>query len=128
MVPHQPSPSRQSLQSLDALNVVLADVRDGLGPYLAIYLTTRQWDPSRIGLVMSVMGFASVAAQAPAGALIDRSIHKRGWIVAASILVALSSLAMVIYGAAPMSPARRRCCRPARTESPRAVRLSGVPR
>lgn len=29
-----PSPSRQSLQALDALNVVLADVRDGLGPDL----------------------------------------------------------------------------------------------
>ncbi len=91
----RPMPSQQSLQALDALNVVLADVRDGLGPYLAIYLTTKAWDPSKIGLAMSVMGIASVAAQTPAGGLIDRSRHKRGWMVAASILVALASIAMV---------------------------------
>ena len=43
-----PNPSRRSLWALDGLNVVLADVRDGLGPYLAIYLATKHWDPSRI--------------------------------------------------------------------------------
>ena len=32
------APSRQSLRGLDAANFFLADVRDGLGPYLAIYL------------------------------------------------------------------------------------------
>jgi MFS family permease len=90
-----PEPSGQSLHALDALNVVLADVRDGLGPYLAIYLTTKQWDPSKVGLAMSAMGIASVAAQTPAGALIDRSRHKRAWMVAASVMVALASLAMV---------------------------------
>ncbi|MBE7198962.1 MAG: MFS transporter, partial [Parafilimonas terrae] len=31
-------PSKQALRGLDALNFFLADVRDGLGPYLAIYL------------------------------------------------------------------------------------------
>jgi MFS family permease len=91
----KPQPSRQSLWSLDALNIFLADVRDGLGPYLAIYLTTKAWDPSKIGLAMSVMGVASVIAQTPAGALIDRSRHKRSWMVAASVLVALASVAMV---------------------------------
>ncbi len=43
--------------SLDALNFFLADVRDGLGPYLAIYLLTIQrWDAASIGLVMSIGG------------------------------------------------------------------------
>ena len=38
-------PQRRSLIALDALNVFLADVRDGLGPYLAIDLTAKQhWD------------------------------------------------------------------------------------
>ena len=37
------------------LNFFLADVRDGLGPYLAIYLLTEQkWDEASIGIVMSV--------------------------------------------------------------------------
>ena len=32
-------------RALDALNFFLADMRDGLGPYLAIYLLTEQkWD------------------------------------------------------------------------------------
>ena len=41
-------------RALDALNFFLADVRDGLGPYLAIYLLTEQkWDEASIGVVMS---------------------------------------------------------------------------
>jgi hypothetical protein len=35
---------------LDALNFFLADVRDGLGPYLAIYLlAVQKWDEASIG-------------------------------------------------------------------------------
>jgi MFS family permease len=90
-----PSPSPRSLRALDALNVVLADVRDGLGPYLAIYLATKHWDPSKIGLAMSAMGVATVLAQTPAGALIDRTRRKQGWMVAASLGVALGAVAMV---------------------------------
>ena len=91
----KPQPSRRSLRALDALNIVLADVRDGLGPYLAIYLATKHWDPSKIGMAMSAMGIASVVAQTPAGALIDRTRRKRGWMVAASAMIALASVAMV---------------------------------
>jgi MFS family permease len=87
-------PSRESLRALDALNLVLADVRDGLGPYLAIYLATKRWDPSRIGIAMSAMAVASVLAQTPAGALIDRTRRKRSWMIAASALIALGSVAM----------------------------------
>jgi hypothetical protein len=62
--------SRRSLVSLDALYVILADVRGGLGPFLAVYLASvHQWDPARIGVAMGVMGFAGLASQAPAGAL-----------------------------------------------------------
>ena len=57
--------SRESLRALDALNLVLADVRDGLGPYLAIYLATKHWDPSRIGMAMSAMGVAGGARPDP---------------------------------------------------------------
>jgi MFS family permease len=90
-----PHPSKQSLHALDALNIVLADVRDGLGPYLAIYLATKQWDPAKIGLAMSAMGIASVIAQTPAGGLIDRTRRKRSWMVAAAAMIAVASIAMV---------------------------------
>jgi MFS family permease len=87
--------SRRSLLALDALNVVLADVRDGLGPYLAIYLGMRHWAPSRIGLAMAVVGVATVAAQTPAGALVDSVRRKRGLVAIAAGLVAIGSVAMV---------------------------------
>ena len=80
---------------LDALNFFLADVRDGLGPYLAIYLLTEQkWDEASIGVVMSVAALAGIVAQTPAGALIDRSTAKRALMVAAAILVTLACLTL----------------------------------
>jgi MFS family permease len=80
---------------LDALNFFLADVRDGLGPYLAIYLLTEQkWDQASIGVVMSVAAIAGIIAQTPAGALIDRSTAKRALMVAAAIAVTLACLAL----------------------------------
>src|ERR1700689_5089637 len=82
-------------RTLDALNFFLADVRDGLGPYLAIYLLTEQkWDQASIGVVMSVAAVAGIIAQTPAGALIDRSNAKRGLMVAAAIVVPLACLAL----------------------------------
>ena len=80
---------------LDALNFFLADVRDGLGPYLAIYLLTVQhWDQASIGVAMSVGGVAGILAQTPAGALIDRTRAKRAVVIAAAIVVMLTSLAI----------------------------------
>lgn len=93
----QPSPSSISLRALDASNVFLADVRDGLGPYLAIYLSTRSWSPGTIGLAMSAMGIATVAAQTPAGAVIDATRHKRAAIIVAALAVALGALTMVVW-------------------------------
>src|SRR3954465_2533768 len=82
-------------RALDALNFFLADVRDGLGPYLAIYLLTEQkWDEARIGLVMSIAALAGIVAQTPAGALIDRSTAKRGLPIAAAGVVTLASLTL----------------------------------
>ncbi|HVX12154.1 MAG TPA: MFS transporter [Pirellulales bacterium] len=89
------SPSRRSLWALDALNFFLADVRDGLGPYLAIYLSLQKWQPGTIGIAMSAMGVATVIAQTPAGALIDATRHKRITVILAALAVALGSIAMV---------------------------------
>jgi MFS family permease len=82
------NPDAQSLRGLDALNFFLADVRDGVGPYLAIYLLTiQQWDPARIGVAMSAMGLATMLAQAPCGAVLDTVKQKRLLIVLAALLV-----------------------------------------
>jgi MFS family permease len=80
-------------RSLDALNFFLADVRQGLGPYLAIYLLTeRHWAEDEIGLVMSIAAVSGLIVQAPAGALIDMSHAKRAIIVAAALVVTGASI------------------------------------
>ena len=82
-------------RKLDALNFVLADVRDGLGPYFAVYLLTVQhWDQAAIGLVMSIGGIAGIVAQTPAGALVDSTTAKRAILIAAAAVVTLGSLAL----------------------------------
>ena len=80
---------------LDLVNFFLADVRDGLGPYLAVYLLTVQhWNEAAIGVVMSVGGVAGLLAQTPAGALVDGTRRKRLVVIAAAVLVTLGSLAL----------------------------------
>ena len=80
-------------RALDAGNFFLADVRDALGPYLAVYLLTeRQWDAASIGVVMSIATVAGIVAQTPAGAVVDATKAKRAVMVAAAVLVTTASL------------------------------------
>ena len=75
----------------------LADVRDGLGPYLAVYLLTEQkWDEARIGIVMSVATIAGILAQTPAGVLVDATRAKRLIMISAAVVVTASSLLLPI--------------------------------
>src|ERR1700754_4448573 len=79
--------------ALDATNFFLADVRDALGPYLAVYLLTeRAWDAASIGVVMSIATVAGILAQTPAGALVDATRAKRAVMVASAGLVTSASL------------------------------------
>lgn len=92
-----PTPSARSLRGLDALNFFLADVRDGLGPYLAIYLIAvrgpdQGWNEATTGLIMTIAGIAGLIAQTPAGALIDRTNHKRAIVIAGALAVTASCL------------------------------------
>lgn len=85
-------------RSLDLVNFLLADVRDGLGPYLSVYLLlAHHWDQASIGFVMAVGGIGAIVAQAPAGALVDRSTAKRALLVAAAVTVTAGSLAMPVF-------------------------------
>jgi MFS family permease len=88
----------KACRALDAANFFLADVRQGLGPYLAIYLLTEQkWDEARIGIVMSVATIAGIVAQTPAGALVDATRAKRLAMVAAALVVTVSSLLLPLF-------------------------------
>ena len=82
---------------LDWLNFLLADVRGGVSPFLAMFLmASEHWDAASIGIVLSIAGLATVAAQGPAGALVDSVRWKRALVMAAAIVVALSVVFMVL--------------------------------
>lgn len=93
--PRRAAPGR----TLDALNFFLADVRDGLGPYLAIYLLavrgpSHGWNEATVGLVLTIAGIVGLIAQTPAGSLIDKSRNKPRIVMAAALLVTLSSVSL----------------------------------
>nr|WP_235035214.1 MFS transporter [Roseomonas sp. 18066] len=74
-------------------------MRDGLGPYLAIYLVAVRgpeggWDEATTGLVITIAGLTGLLAQTPAGALIDGSRRKRAIVIAAALAVTISCLAI----------------------------------
>jgi MFS family permease len=87
--------SRGANRALDALNFFLADVRTGLGPYLAVYLlTVRNWNEAQIGIVMSIGAIAGIVAETPSGALVDASRAKRALVVLAAVAVTAGSLVL----------------------------------
>ena len=93
-----PADKRRAGHALDAANFFLADVRDGLGPYLAIYLLTEQhWDEARIGLVMSIATLAGIVAQTPAGALVDATRRKRLVMALAALIITVASLLLPAF-------------------------------
>jgi predicted MFS family arabinose efflux permease len=80
-----------SITALNAVNFFMADVRDGLGPYLGVFLQEKKWSPAEIGLVMTIGGIAGVVATTPFGALVDKMHSKRMLVVIAGIATVIAS-------------------------------------
>ena len=90
-----------SLIFLSLLCFALADVRDGLGPFLGVYLQEQNWTPDEIGFVMTAGGLAELFCITPLGALADHTRHKRRLIAASvCLIVAGCGLVFVQSGAA----------------------------
>ncbi|MES2793616.1 MAG: MFS transporter [Planctomycetota bacterium] len=105
--PKDPSATyRQSQRALDGAAFCLADVADGLGPFLVIYLTTqRHWTSGEAGLAMSLMLVGTVLSQTFVGAWIDQTRYKRLAVAMSAVFVAASCIFMyhlpnrvMIYG------------------------------
>ncbi|KQN10864.1 MFS transporter [Sphingomonas aurantiaca] len=93
--------SKVPTRTLDALNFFLADVRDGLGPYLAIYLIAvrgpaQGWNEATVGAILTIAGIVGLISQTPAGSLIDRGKNKPRIVMIAALLVTLSSISLPI--------------------------------
>lgn len=96
-------PSKKSLQGLDYLNLFLADVRDGVGPYLSVYLkASEHWNPAQIGVALSASAIATVIAQTPAGALVDRLNQRRTLIVLAALVVSVGCIGIALVPTFPV--------------------------
>ncbi|MFP5077612.1 MFS transporter [Rhizobium sp. YIM 134829] len=91
----------RSVRALSAVNFFLADVRDGLGPFLGIFLIGQGWSPATIGVVMTVGGIAGMLATTPLGALADASRAKRFMVAFCAALVIIASLAILFVPTVP---------------------------
>ena len=104
VVGDQPSPdisarSRQAGRALDVLNLLLSDVRYGLGAYLGVYLLTEHaWDQASIGAALSLGGLIGLISQTPLGLLIDAVQAKRA-LLAGAIVVATATCLVI-----PLAP------------------------
>lgn len=90
--------SARSLRGLDGINFLMADVRDGVGPYLSVYLKGSQhWQAGSIGMAMAASSIAAALCQIPAGLLVDGVRAKRALVAASGLLVACGCLVIVAF-------------------------------
>jgi predicted MFS family arabinose efflux permease len=92
----QPSP--RSLRGLDLINFLMADVRDGVGPYLSVFLKgSEHWQPGAIGMAMAASSIAAAVCQIPAGLLVDSLKVKRLLVALSGLMVAAGCLLIVLF-------------------------------
>src|SRR5215470_11700152 len=84
-------------RALDWLNLFVANIQTGFGPFIAVYLTTQGWTQTSIGLALSVGTITAMLSQVPAGALVD-AIGNKAVIVFFSILAfSVSALLLAVH-------------------------------
>ncbi len=89
-------PSRSSILGLDALTFLMADVRDGIGPYLSVFLKGGlHWQSGEIGIAMAASSITAAICQIPAGLLVDSVRAKRLLVVISGLMVGLGCLLVV---------------------------------
>jgi MFS family permease len=80
-----------SLVALGLLNFFLADARDGLGPFLDAYLSTKGWTALDLGMLATMGGVLGLLAGIPAGALADGSRRKRLLVIGPVLVMTATS-------------------------------------
>ncbi len=75
---------------LSWLNFFVADVRDGLGPFLGVFLIQNGFGEADIGLITSIASIAALTLGVPCGILVDKTRHKKQLIAAFIALIVLA--------------------------------------
>jgi MFS family permease len=96
-VPPDPGPAAalrgRAERVLDVLNILLSDVRYGLGAYLGVYLLTEHaWDEASIGFALSIGGLVGLLSQTPIGLMVDAVRAKRALLAGAVLVVTATCL------------------------------------
>lgn len=88
---------KYSLVFLSLLCFSVADVRDGLGPFIGIYLQGKNFEPDEIGFIMSLNDLAGILFASTLGILIDKTRYKRLMFIILVAIISLSSFIVLFY-------------------------------
>ena len=86
-------------RSLDGLNLFIANIQTGFGPFISVYLTTQGWTQTAIGLALSLGTITALTGQVPAGILVDAA-RRKSRIATFSILA--FTVSALLFAAWPM--------------------------
>jgi MFS family permease len=76
----------------------MADVREGVGPFLSVYLKGSQhWGAGDIGIAMAVSAMVGAVCQIPAGLLVDCIRAKRALVAASGLVIAVGCLSIAFF-------------------------------
>jgi MFS family permease len=87
---------QQSFSGLDWLNLFLAGVLSGFGPFVVLYLVGQGWTQVEIGFVLTVSGLAGLLAQVPGGELLDVVQSKRLVVAIGVVTIACAALVLAL--------------------------------
>ena len=95
---HQPhsGSDRRGVWPLQSLNVFMADMQAGIGPFLGVFLLAHGWQNGLIGSVMTIGGVAGMLTTTPAGALVDNTTRKRSYVIAPGVCAVLASMIILL--------------------------------
>ena len=104
-------PTAQTLRALDGVNLFVAAVLAGFGPFVAVFLGDRGWSQQDIGFVLSAAGITGLLSQIPGGELLDVTRSKRLLVGAGTLMLAGGALIIAIRPRLCCSYSLPWCCR-----------------
>src|SRR5579859_6606002 len=87
---------------LDGLNLLVANIQTGFGPFVAVFLTSLGWTQTAVGFALSIGTVTAMASQVPAGALVD-AIRRKSMVALFSVLAFAASALLFALWPVPLS-------------------------
>ncbi|CAM2941973.1 MFS transporter [Helicobacter burdigaliensis] len=86
-----------STQALLWLNFFIADVRDGLGPYLGVFLKEQSFKEGQIGFIATIATLSALIFGVPLGMLVDSTKKKKQFIFYSILLIIFALIINYFY-------------------------------